>query len=345
MVAGLRVGVNGFGRVGRAVTRVLLARGRHRVVHVNDVHAEVANLAYLLRYDSTYGRLAGRVSAGDGEIVVDAGPIGVTGRADVAEVDWQARGVDVVVEASGAEANERHARGLLDAVRAVIVTHACEADHTLVFGVNEADFDPRRQRKISTSICDAVAVAPIIKWVDEEVGVEAGMVTTLHPWLASQNLLDGPPRGPAYEGSADGHYALGRAAAGALIAKPTTLVRALEQVLPRVAGALQAMSYRAPTACVASADLTLALAREVRGEELLALLRARAAVGSPVVRFTDEPLISVDHLGDPHSCIVDTRWAMVGRGGRIIKIVVWYDNEWGYASRVADAIDRVAEGG
>ncbi|HUJ60336.1 MAG TPA: glyceraldehyde 3-phosphate dehydrogenase NAD-binding domain-containing protein [Kofleriaceae bacterium] len=338
----LRIGINGFGRIGRAITRILLARKRHQVVHVNDTNPDIANLAYLLKYDTTYGRLGDAVTADGDAIAIGDRKIRVSHQHDIAEVDWQ--DVDVVIEATGVGRNEAHARALLPQLRSVLVTHACpSADFTLVFGATDHAFDPVKHRLVSTSICDAAAAAPVLKVLHEAFGIDYGFVTTLHPWLSYQNLMDGPARSQALPGSTYAHYPLGRASVGALIPKPTTVVSACERIVPELAGILKCMSYRVPTACVSSADLSLHLERTASEDGVLAALHALRASqhGREVVRITDEPLISVDYLGDPHSCIVDTRWLMLNRG-RQLKVVLWYDNEWGYSSRVADALDLVA---
>jgi glyceraldehyde 3-phosphate dehydrogenase len=226
----------------------------------------------------------------------------------------------------------------------VLVTHTCpSADFTLVFGATESAFDPARHRVVSTSICDAAAAAPVLKTLNDAFGIEYGFVTTLHPWLAYQNLMDGPSRSQAFPGHVYSHYALGRASVGALIPKPTTVVSACERVVPEVRGKLKCMSYRVPTPCVSSADLSLQLRASTTEHDVLEAFRALSASQGDrqVVRITDEPLVSVDYLGDPHSCIIDTRWLMLNEG-RQLKVVLWYDNEWGYSSRVVDALDLTA---
>lgn len=341
MTAKLRIGINGFGRIGRAITRILLGRGHHQVVHVNDLNTDTANLAYLLKYDTTYGRLAGAIAGSDGAITIGDQTIRVTHRHDIAEVDWATSGVDVVIEATGVGRNEQSARGVLGPVRNVLVTNACpSADFTLVFGATESRLDPAKHRLISTSICDAIAVAPVLDVLHRRFGIDYGFVTTLHPWLSYQNLMDGPARSQAYPGATYSHYPLGRASVGALIPKPTTVVSACERIVPELAGILKCMSYRVPTACVSTADLSLHLQADATEDAIHATLQAlrESQQGREVVRITDEPLISVDYLGDPHSCIIDTRWLMLNRG-RQLKVVLWYDNEWGYGSRVVDALD------
>ncbi len=344
MSSTLRIGINGFGRIGRAITRILLARNRHQIVHINDLNDDTANLAYLLKYDTTYGRLTQQVSGAAGALTIGDQTIRLTHQHAIAEVDWAKSGVDVVIEATGVSRNEHHARALLPSLRAVLVTNACPtADFSLVFGATEKQFEPGKHKLISTSICDAIAVAPVLKALHEAFKLDYGFITTLHPWLSYQNLMDGPARSQAYPGHTHSHFPLGRASVGALIPKPTTVVSACERILPEMAGLLKCMSYRVPTPCVSSADLSLHFENgtsETAVVEVLEKLRA-SQHGREVVRITDEPLISVDYLGDPHSCIIDTRWLMLNQGKQL-KLVLWYDNEWGYSSRVADALDLCA---
>jgi glyceraldehyde 3-phosphate dehydrogenase len=340
----LRVGINGFGRIGRAIARILLGRQRHEIVHINDLNPDNGNLAYLLKYDTTYGRLGAEVSSSDDGIRIGDQQIKVTRQGDIAEVDWEKSGVDVVIEATGVKRNEQHAGGVARRLRNVLVTHTCpSADFTLVFGATDHLFDPAQHRVVSTSICDAIAAAPVLKCLQQSFGIEYGFITTLHPWLSYQNLMDGPARSQSLPGSTYDHYPLGRASIGALIPKPTTVVSACERIVPEVTGLLKCMSYRVPTPCVSSADLSLQLERPTTEEGVRDAFRALQAAqhGRPVVRITDEPLISVDYLGDEHSCIIDTRWLMLNRG-RQLKVVLWYDNEWGYSSRVVDALDLIA---
>jgi len=340
----LRIGINGFGRIGRAITRILLDAGKHRIVHINDLNADTSNLAYLLKYDTIYGRLEGRIEGTADGLQIGDTAIRVTHQADIAEVEWKHAEVDVVIEATGVALNELHARRVADEVAPVLITHAApSADFTLVFGATEQLFDPARHRVVSTSICDAIAAAPVLKTLHEAFGVEFGFITTLHPWLSYQNLMDGPARSQATPGATYAHYPLGRSSIGALIPKPTTVVSACERIVPELAGRLKCMSYRVPTPCVSSGDMTLHLERDATEESVIEALHGLrlSQQARHVVRITDEPLISVDYLKDEHSCIIDTRWLMLNRS-RQLKVVLWYDNEWGYSSRVADAIDLFA---
>lgn len=343
----LRIGINGFGRIGRSITRILLARQRHKVVQINDLNPDSANMAYLLKYDTTYGRLEQSITADGDHLQVNDERILLSRERHISDVAWEDAGVDVVIEATGVGQNEELSASVAQRVRNVLVTHACpSADFTLVFGATETGFDPRRHKVVSTSICDAIAVAPVLKCLNNTFGIDYGFVTTLHPWLSYQNLMDGPARSQAIPGSTYAHYPLGRSSVGALIPKPTTVVTACERIVPEMEGLLKCMSYRVPTPCVSSADLSLHLERPTTVDAVMAALQslAKSQADHRVIRITDEPLVSVDYLGDEHSCIIDTRWLMLNQE-RQLKVVLWYDNEWGYSSRVADALELIARAG
>lgn len=341
----LRVGINGFGRIGRAVARIMLERKQHQIVHINDLNTDASNLSYLLKYDTTYGRLGEEVSSRDNALVIGGKEILLTHQKDISDVDWAKSGVDIVIEATGVSQNEVSARKLTEKNMPVLVTNAAPtADFTLMFGVTDTEFDPAKHKLVSTSICDANACAPVLKILNDDFGIAHGFVTTLHPWLAYQNLTDGPARSQAYPGATYSHYPLGRSSIGTLIPKPTTVISACERVLPELKGKMKCFSYRVPTPVVSTADLTLTLKKPATTQQLLSSLqKAKARQENPhVFRLTDEPLVSVDYLKDDHAVIVDTRWLM-SHEGNTVKLVLWYDNEWGYSSRVVDGVDLIAK--
>jgi glyceraldehyde 3-phosphate dehydrogenase len=340
----LRIGINGFGRIGRAIARILASRGHHKIVHVNDLNPDLDNLLYLFKYDTTYGRLKHEIRRSENGFIVNGMPVQVTRHKGIAEVNWADSGCDLVIEATGVGQNEKDARLLTTQGMPVIVTHACPtADYTVVFGVTDAGFDPSRHKLVSTSICDANACAPVLKVLNDNFGVKSGFITTLHPWLSYQNLMDGPSKSQANPDATYSHYVLGRSSVGSLIPKTTTVVSACERVLPELKGLIQCFSYRVPTPVVSTADLSITVERETSVEDIVRAFKAASMRQEipHVYRLTDEPLISVDYLKDEHSAIVDMRWIMVNQGHQV-KMVLWYDNEWGYSSRVVDTIDLVA---
>ncbi|MBI3298613.1 MAG: aldehyde dehydrogenase [Elusimicrobia bacterium] len=338
----IRVGINGFGRVGRALYRVCQERPGVEIAAINDINPDPGNIAYLLQYDSTYGKLPGTVLGGDGHLSHDGRKIPLFSESSVAGVPWARHGVDVVVEATGVIDNVRSARGCLGGpVRKVVVTSSPEeVDQTIVFGVNEGTYDPASHDVIAASICDANACAPVLRLLWDAFGIEHGFCTTLHPWLSYQNLMDGPSKSQAIAGEIYHHYALGRDSTASIIPKPTTVIAAVERVLPAIRGKFDCFSYRVPTKVVASADLSVKLGRKTTLPELQALLKAGAARSPRILRWSDEPLVSIDFAQTEQSAAVDGRWLQL-RDAEYAKIVLWYDNEWGYAHRVADLLSLV----
>lgn len=339
----LRVGLNGFGRIGRAVFRINAQDPRCEIVVVNDLDPNVENLAYLLKYDSVYGRFGGRVEArpDSHKVWIDGKSVAFHNQGDIARVPWEDYGVDVVIDATGVTQNRYSAAGLVDTgrVRKVVFTNAPGngVDRTVVFGVNEADYDDATDHLVATSICDANAIAPVLKQLDDAFGVEHGYVTTLHPWLSYQNLSDGSVRSIASPGHFWNDFGLGRASTTNLIPKNTTAMGAVRQVLPHLTSELDAISFRIPTAIVSTSDMTLTLRGAPNAEDINAVLGTAAASQPRVMGFGTEPLVSQDYLGIEQSLVVDSRWTRANRAGGC-KVVVWYDNEWGYSQRVIDMV-------
>lgn len=341
----MRIGINGFGRIGRTLARVLWQRDRHSVVQVNDLNADPQNFAYLLRNDSTYGRFPARVTATEHRLHVEEDGRGwdiqLSSAADTRRAGWAGSTAEVVVEATGTDANQAGCRDYLDGgVGWAIITHTSpRADATVVLGVNADQLDPTRSRVLSTSICDACALAPIFRVLVERFGIEHAFLTTLHPWLGYQNLLDGPVRSRSQPGAFFPDFALGRASAGCLIPKSTTAGAAVADLVEGLRGRITSLSYRVPTAAVCYGNIAAVLSRDATTAEVLATLQRELP---SVVRFYDEPLVSTDLVGEAASAAVDVRWVSV-EGGRFLGLSAGYDNEWGYCSRVADLIDRLAD--
>lgn len=340
MAAGkLRIGINGFGRIGRALYRINQQQRRFDIVLINDLCPDPANLAYLLAYDTIYGRLPERVEACRGGLQVGARDVALSRCADIGQAPWRQHAVDVIIDASGVADNPARLRRAGWGGHAVI-THAVadpQLAKTVLFGVNENDFVPARDRVVSASICDTVALAPLLAILERHFGIQGGFLTTLHPWLAQQRLQDGPapPQAPA-------DYALGRSAVNNLIPKTTSAVQAAECLFPGIAAKLAALSYRVPTNIVSSAVLQLQLARPGGRDEVVELLRRAAREQSwNVLANCEEPRVSLDYCGSPYSLTVDQRWTMVDAGGQL-RLMYWYDNEWGYSSRVLDIVRKIA---
>lgn len=335
------IGINGFGRIGRALFRINLERELFDVAVINDLDPDVDNLAYLLKYDSTYGKLRhNKIDVDDGRLLVDGKAHAMFAEADIASVPWEEYGVDLVIDASGVYQNVLSSRKLVEAssVSKVVVTHAPSTglDMTLMVGVNEADYEPGRHHVLSSSICDANAVAPFFKAMDEAFGIELAEVTTLHPWLQYQNLLDGTLQSVSNPGHFWKDYALGRSSVGSLIPKETSLVKALEAVLPGIGSRMHAASFRTPTSIVSAADGVFVLDQKVEHADVLAALESYRQRYPDVLSLDERSLVSLDYAAAEYSAVVDLRWLHVN-GGKLLKFVLWYDNEWGYASRALAA--------
>lgn len=345
----IRVGICGFGRIGRTVARIIADRPDMELVAINDITEDVANLAYLYNYDSTYGAPTRKASTDSSRRAIQIGDrlIDVFCERDVAAVDWRGAGVDVLVDASGVRENVAKASSLVahGQVKKVIVTHSPNIgiDRYIILGVNDDSYDPAKDHVISSSICDANAIAHPLLALEQAFGIEDGFVTTLHPWLSYQNLVDAPLASQSNPGHFWKDYSLGRASVGAIIPKDTTAVSALAVVLPEIAQKIGAFSYRIPTPTVASADITLRLRQDVSHDEVVSVLKGMVE-RCPHLGLNAEALISVDYERCPSSAVLDLQWVKL-MGDRLVKIVLWYDNEWGYSSRVADMVRFVVTKG
>ena len=321
-----RVGINGFGRIGRAFTRLALDRADLEVVAVNDI-TDARTLAHLLEYDSTYGRLGRPVSYGDGSLLAGDTAVAVLSQRDPARIDWAALGADIVIESTGRfrtrEAAAAHLKG--GARKVLISAPGKDPDLTVVLGVNTADYDPQRHDVISNASCTTNCVAPMVKVLHDAFGVERGFMTTVHAYTGDQMLLDGP------------HKDLRRARAAAVNIVPTTTgaARATGEVIPALAGKLDGVALRVPVEDGSLTDLAVVLRREVTAETVNEAF-GEAARGplAGIVRYSTDPIVSRDIIGDPASCIFDA--PLTQAAGTLVKVFGWYDNEWGYTSRLAD---------
>jgi glyceraldehyde 3-phosphate dehydrogenase len=334
----VRVAINGFGRIGRAAVRAAREQGADlEWVAINDV-APAAALVHLLRHDSVYGHFAGSVEErGDGELLLDGAPVALLCEPDPTQLPWAELGVDVVIEATGKLRRRAQASAHLDAgARKVVVTAPVRdgADVTLVLGVNDGAYDPARHALLSNASCTTNCLAPVAKVLHEAVGISRGIMTTIHAYTADQRLLDLP------------HTDLRRARAAALNLVPTTTgaAAAIGLVIPELDGRLSGYAVRVPVPTGSLVDLTFEAERETSADEVNAAVRARADAGalSGILRYSEEPLVSSDIVGSAYSSIFDAPLTSVV-GGRQVKVVAWYDNEWGYASRIVQLAGRVLE--
>ncbi|HEV8562554.1 MAG TPA: type I glyceraldehyde-3-phosphate dehydrogenase [Actinophytocola sp.] len=323
----VRVGVNGFGRIGRNFWRAVKAGGHDvEIVAFNDL-GDVATMAHLLKYDSVFGRLPYDVAASDEGIVVDGKTIKGFAERDPGKLPWKDLGVDVVVESTGFFTNAGDARKHIDeggAKKVIISAPAKGEDLTIVLGANDSAYDGS-QAIVSNASCTTNCLAPLAKVLHDEFTVERGLMTTIHAYTQDQNLQDGP------------HKDLRRARAAALSIVPTSTgaAKAIGLVLPELNGKLDGYALRVPVPDGSATDLTVTLARETTVDEVNAAYRA-AAEGplKGILRYSDDPIVSADIVGDPASCIYDAPLTKVI--GNQVKVVGWYDNEWGYSNRLAD---------
>jgi len=342
----IRIGINGFGRIGRALTRILLNSSDIQLVVINELDDDIANLAYLLKYDTLYGRLGMNVNIDKHSLVINNKFIPVFSAKKITDVDWINFNIDVLIEASGVGANVELAHELISKkiVPKVVVTNAStKVDKTIIIGVNEFEYEPFNHHVISSSICDANAVAPLINLVDKNWGIEAVFFTTLHPWLSYQNLLDGPVSSILSPGHSWRDYSLGRASVSNLIPKDTTAAVATSIVLPHLSGVMEALSFRVPTHIVSASDLSMKLKKHTTISEVNKRFEEFAEKYPHIFSLEKEALVSSDYTGAQQSCIVDARRTRV-IDGDFLKMVTWYDNEWGYSNRVLDVARLVNRG-
>lgn len=336
-----RIGINGFGRIGRQVYRAIKERHADTlaVVAVNDL-ADPAQLAHLLKYDSTYGRYQGDVSADNDSLAVDGDAVRVFSERDPAAIPWSDLDVAIVVESTGFFTDGAQASGHLSngPQKVIISAPATNEDITIVLGINDGKYDPDQHHVISNASCTTNCVAPMAKVLNESFGIEQALMSTIHSYTNDQRILD-----QVHE-----DLRRARAAANSIIPTTTGAARAVTRVIPELAGKIDGMAYRVPTITGSVTDLTARLSKPADVDSLNQAFRDAAAKSlQDVLTVSDAPLVSADYIGDHHSCTIDAlSTSVVASGpdgsGTFVKVVGWYDNEWGYASRTADVTALVA---
>ena len=329
-----RIGINGFGRIGRNYFRAALAQGADlEIVAVNDLTSPEA-LAHLFKYDSVGGRLAESIEVKDGNIVVDGRIIKVLAERDPAKLPWGELGVDIVIESTGFFTKAADAQKHIDAgaKKVLISAPASDEDITIVMGVNDGLYDNATHHIISNASCTTNCLGPLAKVINDAFGIERGLMTTIHAYTADQNLQDGP------------HKDLRRARAAAINMVPTSTgaAKAIGLVLPELKGKLDGYAIRVPVPTGSATDLTVTVSRETTVAEVNAALKAASETEElrGLLTYTDEPIVSSDIVGDPASSIFDSGLTKVI--GDQVKVVSWYDNEWGYSNRLVDLTELVA---
>ena len=333
----VKVAINGFGRIGRNALKVLLDRRDVQVVAINDI-TDAATLAHLLKYDSTYGAYDKKVSAKEHSIVINTREIPVFAEKDPAKLPWKALGVDVVIESTGFFTKPEDAKAHLKAgARKVVISAPAKGEgaKTVVIGVNEEVVDAS-DKILSNASCTTNCIAPIMKVLEEKYGIEKAMMTTIHSYTGSQRILDAPAK----------DLREARSAAMNIVPTTTGASKAAALAIPTLKDKFNGLSVRVPTPCVSLSDITAILKCDVAKEELISFFKkvAKEPYYQGIIGVTEEPLVSSDFIGDPRSCIVDLPLIDVV-GGDMVKIVAWYDNEWGYSNRLVElAVDFGKEG-
>ncbi len=331
----VKVGINGFGRIGRQVLKRLMEKygNEVEVVGINDL-TDAKTLAHLFKYDSNFGIYEGSVEAKANSIVIDGKEIGICALKDPAQLPWKDLGAQIVLESTGLFTDASKAKAHIDAgaKKVLISAPAKGEDATFVIGVNEKTYDPATHHIISNASCTTNCLAPVAKVLNDTFGIQAGLMTTIHAYTNDQRILDMP------------HKDLRRARAAALSMIPTTTgaAKAVALVLPELKGKFHGFSMRVPTPTVSVVDLTCTLAKPATADEVNAALKAAAdGVLKGILAYTEEELVSIDFKGNSHSAIVDAMSTMQ-IGDNLVKVLAWYDNEWGYSCRLADLTALVA---
>lgn len=341
----IRVGINGFGRIGRSIFRINLKHKKYKIVAINDIDPDINNLAYLLKYDSTYGNIEHIVEVNGDELIVGDDKLKVLNEKNISDVNWAAHGVDVIIDSSGILKNVIKAKKIIGQVKKVIVTHSPNTgiDITLINGVNESSYDFDKHHIISSSICDANALAPFYHLINNEHGVKNGFVTTLHPWLSYQNLLDGSVKSISSPGHYWKDYGLGRSSINTMIPKETSLMKAMSQIFDKkIEDKIKAMSFRTPTSIVSIADGTFLLNTKTNKDQIKKLISYHSKKYPNVIAINNKPLVSIDFLKSESPSNIDLRWLDIN--GDLLKFIIWYDNEWGYSSVTYNLVKIVMDG-
>ncbi len=330
----VKVGINGFGRIGRLFYRAAAGNPDIDVVAVNDL-TDPKTLAYLFKYDSVHGTWKGESKAGEGSIIIDGNEVKVLSQRDPAALPWGDLGVEIVVESTGFFTNRADAAKHIEAgaKRVIISAPAKEEDITIVMGVNEDKFDAAKHFVISNASCTTNCLAPMAKVLHDNFGIEKGLMTTIHAYTNDQSILDLP------------HKDLRRARAAAMSIIPTTTgaAKAVSLVLPELKGKLDGLAMRVPVCDASMVDLVAVLGKEVTKEEVNEAMKAAADTGrfKGVLQYMEDPIVSVDIIGNPFSSVFDPAITYVM--GNMVKVMSWYDNEWGFSNRVVDLIKHIAE--
>ena len=338
-MAKTKVGINGFGRIGRQVFRTISERHGDtlEVVAINDLGAAATN-AHLFKFDSTYGRYAGTVEAKDGALIIDGRNIASFSERDPSQIKWADVGVEIVIESTGFFTDATKAAGHLTggAKKVIISAPAKNEDLTVVLGVNDDQYNPSSHNIVSNASCTTNCVAPMAKVLHDNFGIESALMSTIHAYTNDQKILD----------QVHDDLRRSRAAANSIIPTTTGAAKAVTLVIPELKGKIDGMAYRVPVITGSVTDLTVKLTKNASLADVNEAYREASMKGSlhHILGYSDEPLVSVDYIGNPNSCTIDSL-ATSAVGDGFVKVVGWYDNEWGYSSRTADLANFMVEKG
>jgi glyceraldehyde 3-phosphate dehydrogenase len=338
-MAKTKVGINGFGRIGRQVFRTISERHGDtlEVVAINDL-GDAATNAHLFKFDSTYGRYAGTVEAKDRALIIDGRNIASFSERDPSQIKWADVGVEIVIESTGFFTDATKAAGHLTggAKKVIISAPAKNEDLTVVLGVNDDQYNPSSHNIVSNASCTTNCVAPMAKVLNDSFGIESALMSTIHAYTNDQNILD----------QVHSDLRRSRAAATSIIPTTTGAAKAVTLVIPELKGKIDGMAYRVPVITGSVTDLTVKLTKNASLADVNEAYREASMKGSlhHILGYSDEPLVSVDYIGNPNSCTIDSL-ATSAVGDGFVKVVGWYDNEWGYSSRTADLVNFMVEKG
>lgn len=333
----IKVAINGFGRIGRNAFKIAQKNLKEgiEIVAINDL-TDVNTIAHLLKYDSCFGKFDGTVEVVDGDLLVNGKTVKVLAERDPKNLPWKELGVDIVMECTGLFTKREKANLHIEAgaKKVLISAPATDEDVTVVLGVNEGDYIPSEHNIISNASCTTNCLAPFAKVIDENFGIVRGLMTTVHAYTNDQNILDLPHK----------DLRRARAAAESIIPTTTGAAKAVGKVLPNLQGKLNGFALRVPTPTVSVTDIVFEVSKNTSKEEVNAALKAAASEGpmKGILGFSEEPLVSIDYRGDERSSIVDGLSTMV-LDGNMVKVVSWYDNEWGYSCRIVDLVNYVVD--
>ena len=346
----LKIGINGLGRIGRAIFRINKENEFFDIPIINEINPDNNNISYLLKYDSIYGKAQFNIESNDNELIVNGNIINVYHESDIKNVRWEDYDLDYIIDCSGQHQNLININRDQIKVKNIIITNMPDkVEHCIILGCNENNLDPKNNFIISAGICDAISGAPIFKLLNDNYKIINGSLITLHPWLGYQNLLDGNsipfwklhPDSNSIPKNSYHHYALGRSAPMNIIVKSTSAFKVIMKTIPELKGKIQSHSYRVPTSIVSASTIMLNLEQKTSKEDVIEIFnKVTKSQEYDIIKNSEEPLTAIDYRKENYSVVIDHRWTSVNNN-TLLKIHYWYDNEWGYSCRTLDLIKEI----